>query len=506
MDSASDAKEQERLRRRARFGMMALAVRSVLQNLIMLGANLYLARALSPADYGIVSILQFAMSILRLVSDAGLGAALVQRLDAPDQRLLSTIFWLQLGFCLGLLGLAWVGSPYLMLVWPELPPSAPWLLRGLSLALLFTMLRTIPLLMLERNVRFGLVGSVEFLGTVGFYGTAIVLASRGAGALALIAASVAQALFMTVAVNAVERWRPALVFDWQRARPLLKFGLAFQGTNAVNFINGAVTPLLVGSGLGQTALGLIEFARNTAWFPTNVVGIVRRVSFPHLSRLQQDRAAFSREFERAVLLCAVPIFFFLGLFFGVAPSIVTVGYSDKWLPAVPALYVYSLGISINFYAWIGSAALEALGATSRLFRLVVVTSVLNCVATSVALAISPTLFAFALGYVVHLLVSAVIIYASLRTLLPEARPLARLGALVFASAVLAGAGRMVRPWTETVPGLLAWLVAAIALFGAAALLVDPELRAIARQELAQRRAKRAAAASARRIARREGVG
>ena len=41
------------------------------------------------------------------------------------------------------------------------------MLPGLALSLLFTMMRAVPFLILERQVNFGWVGLLEFMGTLG---------------------------------------------------------------------------------------------------------------------------------------------------------------------------------------------------------------------------------------------------------------------------------------------------------------------------------------------------
>jgi O-antigen/teichoic acid export membrane protein len=490
---ASEATQQATYGRRARFGVIALGVRSALQNVIVLVANVVLARTLTPADYGVFAILQFAMQVLKMLGDAGLAAALVQQKGAPDQRELSSIWWLQLALGLAVVGGAFAAAPFLRLVWPTLPEGAGWLLPGLALGLLLTLLRAVPSLLLERGVRFGLIGSAELAGTVVFYGMAVVMAKRGAGPGALVAASVGQSAVVTLVVNLLRPWRPSLVFDWPRVRRLMTFGLAFQGSNAVAFVNGAVTPLLVGGRLGPGALGIVQFAQNTAWFPTLPVGIVRRVSFPYFSRLQHDPPAFAREFERAVMLCAIPIYFFLGLFLGSAPAVVSIIYSDRWMPAVPALYVYSVAISFNFFTWIGSAALEALGATARLFRWNVVVTLFNWPATLVAIWLWPTPLAFAIGFALHMLIITGAVYAALRELAPEARPVSRLPALLVAGLVVAAAGRAVLPWLTRPAALVAWVLAAAVIFCAVALGLDARLRGQARQWLARRREKNARA-------------
>jgi PST family polysaccharide transporter len=456
--------------------VVALGVRSALQNVVILVANVYLARWLEPRDFGIFAILQFALSFFRLVSDTGLGAAVVQKKEAPDETELSTIWWLQLGLGLVLTGVSFGVAPFLPLVWHSMPREAVWLLPGLGVGLLFTMLQSVPFLVLERQVRFGWVGTLEFLGTVTFYGTALWLAARHAGPVALVAASVGQAAIVSVLAHLVQPYKPRLRFRLGSVRRLFEFGAAFQGGNAVGFVNAAVTPLVVGARLGSEALGVIQFAESTAFFPSMIVGLVRRVYFPYLCRLESDRAAFQREFEQAVLLCSVPTFFFFGLFAGAAPAIVSVIYGAKWLAAAPSIVVYSFGFCFTFFSWIGDAVMAALGDMGRLFRIKVITMIVNWTATLVAVTWVPTPLAFAIGYALHLIVTPFMIHAAIRRHLPTLRVASRLRGLAVAAAALAVAGRIATPYIGGPLMLAAFVLAALVLFYGLALAVDARLR------------------------------
>jgi O-antigen/teichoic acid export membrane protein len=483
--STADAARRE-MRRRARWGVTLLGARSALQQLLVLAANVYLARTLRPRDYGIFAILQFALSLFQLLGDAGLGAALIQQHEAPSRRELSSIWWFQLALCAVIMGAAFVVGPWVLDAWPDLPPESPWLLRGLSLGLLFTMLRSMPWLLLERNLRFGWLAALELGGSVAFYGSAVALAAMGAGAAALVTATVCQAAALAVAANLVQPWRPTLDVDRAQLARLVRFGLSFQAKHVVGFVNGAVTPLIAGIRLGQEALGLVQFAQSVAWLPTVPMGIISRVTFPLLCRLQKDEQAFAEELEHAIALCALPTLLFAGLVIGVAPSIVHVVYSDRWAPAVPAIYAYAAAIAVGYFVWIGSAAFDALGRPDLTLRLAIAVTLFNWPSVLVATSVSRTPLAFAIGFCLHVVLYNVLVAVILARLVPRARIVSRLLAPALAGAVVAVLGRLSLPWTGTVPGLVGWSACAVLLYAAVALSLDPRLRRTLVRALAKR--------------------
>ncbi|HEY0466720.1 MAG TPA: oligosaccharide flippase family protein, partial [Polyangiaceae bacterium] len=453
------------LKQNARSGVTMLAIRSALQNLVVLGANVFLARKLNPGDYGVFGILHFAMSFFRLVSDTGLGTALVQKSEEPDRAELSSLWWFQLGLGLSLVALSFCAVPLVRSIWPSLPPGSEWLLPGLSVSLSFSLLQSVPLLILERNVRFGWVGTLEFLGTLTFYGTAVVLALRNAGAASLVWATVGQAALICGLSHFVQPWRPQWLFRWAKIRGLLRFGSSFQGTQIVGYANDAVTPLLVGARLGKDTLGVLQFAQNTAWFPTQLVGVVRRVYFPYLCRLQGNPSAFQREYSLALHISAIPTFFFFGLFVGTAPALIGIVYGEKWLVSLPALYIYSFGFCFNFISWISDAALTALGEVQTLLKISVQVTLLNWAATLLATTVSSSAFAFSCGFLVHLIFSPLAMYLALKKKLPTLELLPKLRGLMLAALLLAALGRLALPLIVGWASLLAWLSIALVSFG-----------------------------------------
>lgn len=488
MGETGQSSDAGALKRRARLGLLALTLRSILQNVVILVANVYLARVLTPSDYGVFGILQFAVSFFKLVGDTGLGAALVQKHEAPDDVELSSIWWLQLAIGVTLVGLSLGAVPVLPLIWPALAGGMAWLLPALALSLLFTMMRAVPFLILERQVNFGWVGLLEFFGTLVYYGSALVLAKLGYGAAALVWATVGQAALISIAANVVLPWKPKFTYDHAKVKGLLKFGFAFQGNNIVGFVNGALTPMLVGARLGSEALGIVNFAQGTAWFPTHPVGIVRRVYFPYLSRLQNDPQAFARELDRATLLCALPASFFCAMFLGGAERVVGIIYSEKWLPAVMPVYFYSVGFALNFFGWIGGAAIEAKGQTAKLLRISTIVTLVNWASTVTATIVVPSAVGFAAGFFVHLVLTPVLVYLVVRRLAPEASPVLRSLYPLFAMGVAAVVGRAALGWVSGGLSLAVWILLLVAVYTTTEYTFDSEFRQLVRGWLQRRRA------------------
>ncbi|MBI4706164.1 MAG: oligosaccharide flippase family protein [Deltaproteobacteria bacterium] len=463
------------LQRRARRGVLALVGRTALVQLAVLGGSIALARLLDPADFGVFAIVQFALAFIAYFGDAGLGAALIQKKEPPTQGELASVFWLQLLLGLAVVLLVGLGAGAVQLVWPGLPPAAVWLLRALSLGLLLTLPRVIPCILMERELQFGRLGALDVAGQVAFYLAAVPLAALGAGVWSLALGVLGQAVVVTALAFALRPWRPTLALDRRGLRAMVRFGLPFQAKNLVGFVNGALTPLYGGVALGERRLGYINWAQATAYFPLKLVEIMARVTFPLLSRLQHDHALLSRELGRSIRICAIATLGYAALIAALGEPIVRLVYTDKWLPALPLLYLYAGAISLGFLAPIVASALDALGRPGLFLRLSVAWTALAWLAVLFA---TPRwgMVGFVAGYCLHVVVGNIAVIFVVRRLVPQARLWPSVRAAI-AGALAAGLlGRLVLAPHVAGLGLLGLGVAAMAVvFAAVVLLLDPAL-------------------------------
>ncbi len=472
--------DQATLHRRARWGVFLLAGRTALQQLIVLVGNVYLARLLGPKEFGAFWIVQFAVSFFTLFGDAGFGAALIQKRDSATQRELSSVFWIQIVMGVSVVLLVFGAAPWVVRLWPALPAQATWMLRALSVSLLLTSMRVIPSILMERELLFGRLSFIDVVLTISFYAAAVPLAFAGLGAKALVAAVLAQGAAGLVTAFVLRPWLPSLHLDFAILRPILKFGVAVQAKYVIGFVNGAVMPIYAGRVLGPYAFGLVSWSQSTAFFPVKIVELLSRVNFPLLSRLQHDDAALARTFEKTVQICALVTLLFVGLMLGLGPSLVRVIYGDKWVPALPTLYVFTVAIAIGFVSPIVNGTLDALGRPNIMMRLGLAWTLLNwaVVATTMYFASGPLWFALAVS--VHIFVGNLAVIFVIKQLIPAARLWTKCRASLLACAAAAGLGRVLfLPWVRGPFTLvLAVLLTAAAFTGVLALLDRSALLAL----------------------------
>lgn len=457
--------DKESLAKRARFGVIALAIRMVLLQLAIFGGGIVLRRRLDPADFGAFAIAQFALSFLAFFGDAGLGGALIQKKEEPNQRELSTVWFFQLGVSLLVVLVIGLGAPLLVRFWPDMPHDrGVWLFRALSIDLLLTSFRVVPAILMERHLQFGRLAILEVCLSVAFYGSAVVFAYLGLGAMSLAWAVVVQGSVGLIAAFSLRPWRPSAVYDREALRPILRFGATYQVKNVIGFLTSAIAPVYGGRALGQRGLGFVNWASETSLFPLRLVELIGRVSFPLYSRLQEDRDAFAKALGRAIQICATGTLLYVAIVFGLGPTLVHVVFTDKWMPALPLLYVSTAAMSLGFLTPVVATALDALGKPQVTMRLSIFTAILLVTITPL-LTIKWGMLGFAVGNAITMVIGNVVAVWIARKITPGVDLRASVIASVVACVATALFARNVlHPHLSGLLGLVFAIAAAVVFF------------------------------------------
>jgi O-antigen/teichoic acid export membrane protein len=437
---------------------MTLVVRTAVLQLLIFGGNLVLARILDPRDFGVFAISQFALTFFVYFGDAGLAGALVQQHDTPSQTKLSSVLWLQLGISAVVIAVVWVAAPLSHFLWRDLPVGSEWLLRALSFELLLTAARTVPSLLMERELQFGRLSVLEVTNQLAFYVAALPLGLLGYGVWALVVGVLTRAIVGVVLAYSLRPWRPRAVMRWDELRPIVAFGIPYQAKNLVGFVSNALIPVYAGHALGVRAVGLLGWSRTTAITPLRIVEIVSRVGFPLYSRLQDDPRALGNALGKSIHVCATGTFVFVGLIYGLGPEIIHIAY-PKWTDALVLLYMFTGSMTVGFLTPVIASAFDAIGRPQVFLRLAIGWTLLGWALVPF---LTPRwgIVGFAVGFIAQIVAGNATAIALVQTEFPTARPLGRLRGVAVALVVQVALGRLVLAphvtgWTSLVLSVLA---------------------------------------------------
>ncbi|TYC85088.1 lipopolysaccharide biosynthesis protein [Novosphingobium sp. BW1] len=288
-----------------------------------------LVRLLTPVEFGVVMAAQIVVGFTRIVSQLGMGPALVQRYELEHRHLTSSFafsFYTSLIVVAALFFLA----PFIAAAFQI--PELVGVIRVLSIYLPFANLGIVSESMLLRDLQFKWLGRTEFLSfAIGYAAVGIGLAWLGFGVWSLVGALIAQAVMRTGQLWF--RYFPPVSFrmELRSLRDLMHFSLGQSMSNLASYVALQIDNTVVGVVMGPVPLGLYGRAYQFLTVPSTLFGKVSdRVLFPAMSSIQHDAERLWKAFESALGVIAMITIPTSGLLVLLAPEFVSVVLGANW--------------------------------------------------------------------------------------------------------------------------------------------------------------------------------
>lgn len=339
-ESRGDTPSLEAVKRGTLHGATWSAGGQLIRQLLNLVGLAVLARLLAPDDFGLVAMLMVFTGFAQMLSELGVESALVQRRTVTRMDL-DSAFWVNSAVSTGIaLGLIALSGPIAQFYGQ---PKLGGLICLAALAFPFGGVGSVARAVHARAFRWRFIVLVEVgalaIGTL----ISVGLATLGWGASALVLQRVATAALSSVFIWAAVGWRPSLRVSRQSCAEIWAYSRGLLGFTTLNYWARNADNLLVGKFLGVTALGLYERSYMVVLIPvTQMAGVLNRVMFNSLSRVQDDLALFRQMYLRAVGIIAFFTFpSMVGLLL-LSRELVLTLFGEQWLSIVPTIRIFAM--------------------------------------------------------------------------------------------------------------------------------------------------------------------
>lgn len=348
--------------KRSIHGVLALVSRTFVIQLVTFITNLLLTIFLTPEIFGVYFVVSAAIAFLGYFSDIGLAAALIQKKENITNEELRTTFTIQQVLVVTVVIVAIllsnsIGSFY------NLNKAGIYLFDALAIAFFLSSLKTIPSVILERNLHFQKLVIPQIVETVFFSVTAVVLAVKGFGVTSFTIAVLARGISGLIAMYIIAPWKIGLGFSRPIASRLLNFGVPFQLNSILALLKDDLLIVYLGKVLPLAQVGYIGFAQKWAFTPLRLImDNIIRITFPSFSRLQHEKEILSKAIEKSIFAAS---FFILPSLMGLvllSPYFIEIIPKYlKWEPALLSLAFFSLNASLSSVSTPLTNALNAIG-------------------------------------------------------------------------------------------------------------------------------------------------
>lgn len=376
--SPTDEISLEMVKARAVRGVAALASRTFFLQIVALFSTFLLTVFLNPEQYGVFFLVSAVINFFAYFSDVGLAAALIQKKEHPTEEELRTTFTVQQALVFLLVALIFITTP-IFKIWYGISQQSVYLLWALAFSLVLSSLKTIPSVLLERQLLFHKLVLPQIVETILFYTVAVVLAWRGFGIMSFTIAVLVRSISGVTIIYFLRPWMPGFSFAKGPLTKLLRFGIPYQTNTFLAVAKDDGMTIVLGGILGPAGVGLIGWAQRWANAPLRFfMDPVIKVSFPTFSRMQHNKKELSNAVSRVIFFISLLAFpAIIGIIIVARPLTEIIPRYEKWQPALFALGL--LGINALFAAVTTPLTnmLNAIGKISITFRLMLMWTALS---------------------------------------------------------------------------------------------------------------------------------
>lgn len=363
--------------------------------------SIIIARILLPADYGLIGLTAVFIGIPQVFISSGFGAALVRKQDRTEVDM-ATVFYYNISVSSLLYLLLFIAAPFIADYFEE--NVLTHIIRILGLNFVINSFQIIQGVQCTIDLNFKVQTKISVIATIGSGVLGLVMAYMGMGVWALVAQHVSYALFSTLLYCFLIKWHPASSFSMQSFRELFGYGSKLLASALLDTVFNNIYSLVIGKKYSVGDLGFYARANSLAELPaSNLTGILRKVTFPVLSKLQDDEEAmvfYHRKMIRITCLAMFPIMGFIILY---AHPLIEVLLSEKWLPAAPLLQIVCVGAMFSPLQVLNANPLYVKARTDLVLILEIMKKIV--VITALIITVSYGVTAICIGFAVASIIS-----------------------------------------------------------------------------------------------------
>ena len=331
------------------------------QGLLQLVAILFLARLLTPQEFGLFAAAMVVAGFSAIFAEIGIAAAIVQRPELESRHIRS-------GFTVAMLMSLVVGpgvyfSADMIAAFFKIPELAD-VVRLMSIGFPLQSISAVAQSLALRKFRFTWLAMVDASAfAFGFVVVAPILTLLDFGVYALVAAYLTQQVVRTVVLLYGSPHEMKPMFERRAVGELLYFGAGFSVAKVTNYFATQADYLVVGRWLGPTALGHYSYAYQLMASPATLFGqILDRVLFPTMASVQHEPERLLRAYRSGVFVCSIVILPISMVIAAIAPELVLILLGPVWADVAVPLRILAFGMLFRTSYKISDTIVRATGA------------------------------------------------------------------------------------------------------------------------------------------------
>lgn len=300
-------------------------------------ANLYIARQLTPDDYGVVGIMMVFVAVAATISDSGFPSALVQKKDTTQTDYCTAFFW---NIAIGLLLYAaiFLAAP-LVADYFDNPLFIP-VLRLQGVIIIVNAFGSVQISRLSKTLQFKVLAIRSLIAAIVGTAIGVGLVACGYGIWGLVWQAIVTSGVSVVLLWSIARWRPQMLFSWSAFRQMFGFGSYIFVSNICNTLYTNVQSFIIGKAFSVRDLGYYSQAQKLEQVPAEgTSSVLAQVLFPVYASIADDRGRHIDAVRKNMKVISFVTFPLMMLLIIVAFPLIRLMLTDKWIQSIPMFQI-----------------------------------------------------------------------------------------------------------------------------------------------------------------------
>ncbi len=332
--------------------------------------GLILARLLVPADYGIVGMVGIFFAIANTFIDSGFGSALIRKNNCSETDY-STAFYFNTIVGLACCVILSISAPFIADFFNT--PILKKIIVVMSINMFIGSLTIVQGTRLTKAVDFKSHAKISIISTLVSGTIGITLAYNGAGVWSLIWQGVTASIIRAICLSYITRWYPKWCFSRNSFKYLFNFGGKILIASLLHTIYSNLSTLIIGKFYSPKDLGFYTRGENMATLPsTNITGVLQGVTYPILSKIQDDEKRLIEVYRKYISITSLVIFFAMLLLAALAKPLIITLLTDKWSDCIIYLQIFCIALMFDHICQLNLNILYVKGRSDLVLRLEVI--------------------------------------------------------------------------------------------------------------------------------------
>ncbi len=299
-----------------------------------------LARLLGPKEFGLIGMISVFIAVGNSLVDSGLSSSIIRSKKIDDSDL-STIFYLNIVISFIVFIVLFISAQTIAEFFQQ--EILKNIIRLYCFSFLISAFSSVQLAILSKEMQFRRIMQYNIPGVLLGVIVGINLGYNGYGAWCIVIMILTTQIVQSIVLWSFSDWKPSFSFSIEKMKFHYNFGYKLLLSGILDTFFRNIYNFLIGKFFSLQSLGYYERANTFNDYPVNIVtGIINKVSYPLLSKIQNDKDKISSVYKQMIQLT---FFVTTPLMLGaaaIAKPLFNLVLGKNWLPAVPLFQIICL--------------------------------------------------------------------------------------------------------------------------------------------------------------------